>query len=78
MPKEICTIIKEETKSFLSEHERPGVSKKILYHTIVDLHPEYLDSATPKAIKRYITLALRENNYWEVSKRMNWFVKGGL
>lgn len=75
MVKEMCTIIKKETEDYLQNYERPGVSKKILYYKIIDKHPEYLESATPKAIKRYLTLALRENNYWEVSKRMNWFVR---
>ena len=75
MVKEMCNIIKRETCDYLSDYDRPGVSKKILYYTIIDKHPEYLDSATPKAIKRYITSALRENNYWEVSKRMKWFVR---
>jgi len=71
-------VITLQTEEFLSGYDRTNLSKKWLYRRITDEHPEYLESATPKSIKRYLTIALRKNGWWETSKKKNWFVKGGL
>jgi hypothetical protein len=49
-------------------YDRTNYLRNGLYRRITDEHPEYLESATPKSIKRYLTIALRKNGWWEQVK----------
>jgi len=56
---------------------RENVSKGWVYHKVIEEHPEFLESATQRALKWYVCKALKENGYKNISKGFNWFIRCG-